>query len=355
MTSPSPKHVLHYFSIIPVLLLDFLVEKSVGSALVLITINILYMVSFAPVVLESGRRVAWKANISAFIIALVIIPFLSSFHEIMVSVLSNITRPDLNVIVLAQQMGNKLFELLVVFSVVGLLLCRSGHCIAISDEKERYLTKRNGVLMIGGIALLALLIFSDGALLPFDGLLLVLYYLVFLAFVHQTRRRGITEIDISELGSKESIKGRVELSKLIASVFAISLLARAIVDQSSFLIDTYDFFSHYAFIVIGIIAALPNLIISIIGIRKNATTFVVALNIGSALWEMTISVAIIAFTSPLVTINSLSVVILSVALLSGAVAVVVFIRTHFWRLKAWECALLLAIYGIAIACVFAFA
>jgi Ca2+/Na+ antiporter len=355
MVNPNPKRILHYFSIIPVLLANALIDRNIASALTLITINIIYMVTFAPVILDSGRKVAWKSNISPFIIALVIIPFLSSFHEIMMSVVSNIARPDLNVVMLAQQMGNKLFELLVVFSIVGMMMCRRGSCITISDERERFLTKRNGIMMISAIMLLALLIFSDNALSVFDGLILVLFYCVFLGLVYQTRRKGIEEIDESEFGSKKDINLKKELVKLAASVALVSLLARGTVSFSSYLIDSYAFFTKYSFVVIGMIAALPNLIISIVGIRKGTTSFVVALNIGSALWEMTISVAMIAFTSPLYSIHQSAITILAISMVVSAITVLVFIRTHFWSLKLWECLVLLCLYVASVVLIFVLA
>jgi Ca2+/Na+ antiporter len=314
----------------------------------MITANIILMVSFSPHIIDSGKKLAFTTGLNPFILGLVLMPFLGSFHEILTSILYDLENPALNQIVLSQQMGNKFFELLITFSIIGFITCRQGKCIRIDKDSERFLTIRNGSFMLFGVALLAILLFSDNNLSIADGFILLLFYAFFIAFVYLTSRNGVKEADVEQIGEEEikekgKINAKLEFLNLFVAISIIALLANATVNFSSYLIDSFAFFQKYSFLVIGIIFALPNLILSVVGIKKGSLSLVVSLNIGSTIWELSISVAVIAFTAPITAITTTTIFIIAVSLIAGSIATLVFIRTK-WTLSAWECMSLFSIY-----------
>ena len=154
--------------------------------------------------LDAGQKFAHSIGIPTFVLGLVIIPLFASLPEDIIAILSNIQNPSLNEMVLASTLTNNLFELLIIFGVVGALICTRSKCISV-QQQERQIVLRNSVIMVIASLLGTILAFSDGKLNWIDGLILLLFYSMFITIVYFTNKVGHDEINEEELGDIEEI------------------------------------------------------------------------------------------------------------------------------------------------------
>lgn len=334
------KNIIPYISFGLILLLDFILIDELVSNIVLIILSLVVMIIFAGYLLDSGEKLANKLKLSPFIIGLILIPLLSSFHEQILNILTNIKEPGIGEISLAQQIGNKIFELLITFGIVGYLRCRLGKCISV-DKQDRVLTLRNGIFMIIGTIILASLSLIDGNLNFQDGIILIIFYVLFVFMVYITNKMGYKEYEQEEVD--EDIKSWQEILKLTLFLSIIIVLSNITSDKVIFLNETYNLFNKFSFIIMGILIALPNLIISLIGLLKGKTSIVIGLNIGSTIWELSISVAIIILINPILSFTGFSTIILIISAIISGIISMIYIRTK-WQLKGWESILLILLY-----------
>jgi len=342
---------LRYFFLIPIVLCNLFLTQS-PFPLFLIPFNIIYMVSFSDDLVESAKKLAWRFHISIFFLGMVIIPCLSNLHELIVSIIGLTKDMTLAETVLAQQLGNKLFELLVSFGLLGWISCRTGSCIKMEDESERKVFLRNGVFVILAAIILAILVFSDLSLDYSDGFILIMFYVTFLIATYFSRKGGTKEFEsISEemLGEYEGkeFKPSYEVIKFIVFLMIIMTMGNFISENILVLRDNYDFFMKYNYIIVGLLLALPNLIISAVSLKKGMKSLMIALSIGSAMWEMTISIAIYVIISPINNISFMALMFLTICLIFSALIAIIYIRTH-WMLKLWESITLIITYVIMI-------
>jgi Ca2+/Na+ antiporter len=70
---------------------------------------------------------------------------------------------------------------------------------------------------------------------------------------------------------------------------------------------------------------------------------VIGLNIGSTIWELSISIAILAFVNPIAELSSLITLYFTLVLIVSAFISMIYIRTQ-WRLHLWETITLAGLY-----------
>jgi cation:H+ antiporter len=329
--------------IVAALIVQYATTMSFAGRISFIALLFFIMVFIAQRLLDAGTRFCVKLKIPAFFLGLIILPFLSSLHEQMITILTSQKDSSLAESLLAQQLGNKLFELLITFGVIGsLLIMKKKQPIQIS-ENEHAIVIRNGAVMIAGTVLLALLVLIDHNLSFNDGIALVVFYMIFISIVFLTNRGDDKEVNIEELPNVKTINAIKELLRLIIYLTAIIYLANIISDNIIVISYTSDYFLHYSFFFIGLLLALPNLIISLVGLYQNKTTTIIGLSIGSTIWELSISIAILAFVNPIAELSSLITIYFITVLVISAFISMFYIRTQ-WRLHLWETISLAGLY-----------
>jgi Ca2+/Na+ antiporter len=133
----------------------------------------------------------------------------------------------------------------------------------------------------------------------------------------------------------------------VFSILLVSFFGNQFVNDILFLIDTSPTFKKFSFIYIGVIIAIPELVVSIIGIYKEKATFVLGSIIGGTIWDLVVSVSVQALVNPLSDISSQVITFFLINVIISCVISVIYIRTH-WKLKMWEAICLILVYMIII-------
>jgi Ca2+/Na+ antiporter len=347
----TPKNLLLVAGIIASLLIFYLAPPNMPVLLIFLAIVLFTMALLSEKLVDAGTNFCTKVKITPFILGLIILPFLSSLHEQIITILTNVKDPTMAEPVFAQQLSNKLFELLITFGLIGsLLIVKKGRPIEV-DKNERLLTLRNGLVMISGTILLFVLVFFDHRLDAQDGAVLIMFYFVFVMIVYFTHKTGLSDIDEEELPDASQISAVKEIIKLAIALTIIILLGNLLTDKIVYLFHNSAEFMKYSFFYVGILIALPNLVISLISIAKDRLSMVIGMNIGSTIWELSISMAIISFVGPIDHISLNIIYFFIVVSIISTITAVIYIRTY-WRLHLWETLTLMTLYAIIIAMMF---
>jgi len=329
------------------IIIQYTIPLNPIMSFILLTLNLAFIGIIGEYLVDSATKLSLKLEIKLFIIGLVLIPFFSSLPEDIITIVANLEEPELGEIMLAQILGNALFELLMIFGIVGFLICKKGKCMEVED-KERFLFIRNGLILLVGSILVFLLIFLDKSLSFMDSIILIVFYGCFVFIVVLSNRLGIEDkMEMPEEYNMEDISGKKEFIKLIIYVLIVGILGSFFVDNILFFMDLSDHFKKFSFIYIGILVAVPELILSIIGVYKGKEQLIIGSVIGGTIWDITISISIQGLINP---IEKLSTIIVSYFLFVSIVGVIVsliYIRTH-WKLKQWEVIFLIVLYLVIV-------
>jgi Ca2+/Na+ antiporter len=327
----------------------YYIRLSLVLVFVYVGICFLVMALLSEKLLDAGMKFCLKMKISPFLLGLLILPFLSSLHEQLTMIFTNTKEVGMGEFSLALQLGNKLFELLISFGVIGAILIIKKHKPMMVTSDQRRITIVNGVMMIFASLLLGALVLFDNSLETDDGFVLILFYGVFLAVVYYINKNIVVEEDEDEdVGGVNALLEIVKMMIYLAIIIGIADFVSTSIIQIA---DSSDHFKRYAFFYVGILMALPNMVISIIGLVKNKLNVVIALNIGSAIWELSISVALISFVAPITGLSSELVQYFIIVMIVTTIVAVVYIRTH-WELRLWETLGLVVLYILIVVFVF---
>lgn len=341
------KIILKYSMLGCAILINIFIPLTIFTAFLFMALNLSIISLFAEDLLQSGENFARLKNIRPFFLGLVIIPMLGSLHEQIIAVMGNMRDPTLTESTLGMLLGNKTFELLVSFGVLGYMMCNSKvGCIQITANERRDVIQ-NSIMMIAGSVLLFTLVYFDQNLLILDGIILVAFYLIFLSITYITRKKD-SLASIENLPKSGAWK---EFGKMLVALVVIIILSDGVVNDFIHLNFSIPFFARYSFIFLGIAIGLPALIISVIGLRRGKSDIVIGLNIGSAVWETSISIAVLALSNPLAQITTFGITLLLVGLVVSAITATIYLRTK-WRLALWESVTLIIIYGVILAAIF---
>jgi len=321
-------------------------------AFILLAINLGFVAILGEYLLESAEKFSVKAKVSAFIIGLVLIPAFSSLPEDVVTVAFNLRDDSLGEVVLGQMLVNNLFEFLIIFGVAGFLACTIGNkCIEV-PPKERILVIRNGVLLILSSVLLFILVYFDRTLSFTDGIILFIFYGVFIFVLYFTNKLGIREQTqiVEEIERRENIENinkNKELALMLIFIVLILFVSDLFASNAIFLIQNNSTFEQYSYFYIGIILAIPELILTVVGFLKEKEETTLGMVLGGAIWGCVISMGVQAVVNPVENISSTIIFMFLVVLVVGIISAIIYIRTK-WRLKAWECILLIATFFVVI-------
>ncbi|MFX1453808.1 MAG: sodium:calcium antiporter [Promethearchaeota archaeon] len=347
----STKNNVYYFIGISTIFL--IIQTIIGisghlMAFIFLFLNLGVIAVLGEYLMESAEKLSVKLNISPFIIGLVLIPAFSSLPEDVVTVSMNLKDPSLGEIIFGQILVNNLFELLVIFGLTGILVCTfTNKCIEV-EKKDRILIVRNGVILILSSLLLFFLVFFDGNLSFTDGIVLFMFYGVFIFILILTNKFGIKEQEniIKEINPEgENINGLKEFGLIVGLIILILFFSDAFANDTIFLIKENAHFQRYSFIYIGIILAIPELIITIVGFIKDKVDVTLGMVMGGAIYGLLISIGVQAVVNPLNNISEVIIMILIISTMVGMITAVIYIRTE-WTLKKWEGLLMMSTFII---------
>jgi cation:H+ antiporter len=344
----SKEYLVVFISLLTILI-EYYVHNIVGLNLITtflcLTLNLVLIGIIGEFLLNSSTKLSIKLNASPFLLGLILIPMFSSLPEDFITILQNLKEPQLAEFTLAQILGNNLFELLIIFGISGVLTCQfSKKCITV-PEKDKPIFLINGLILMCGSILVFLLIFFDRNLSFSDGLILLLFYALFMGIIFFFNKLVVKETgEISEeVIPKEEINGIRELVFIVVFIVLVLFCGDLFVSDVLFLAQKSTNFEKFSFLYIGIAIAIPELVLAIIGFIKGKEELVLGMVIGGTIWDMIVSVAIQGLVNPIYNISFIVLLFFLIMSLVGIAIALLYIRTK-WKLKIWESIILIIIY-----------
>ncbi len=278
----------------------------------------------ANLLVESAARMARRIGVSELVIGLTIVAIGTSAPEFAVTIAAALQgESDISV---GNVVGSNIFNLgFILGSVVAIR--------AISTSPK--VVYRDGMMLIGA-TLLLLFFMRDLYLQPYEGAVLLLSLVIYLAYLASQREAPTDEIPEGEFQKRDIVFFLVGLTLILAG-------GRFLVDSA---IEVALFFglSEWA-IGVTIIAAgtsAPEFATSLVAVLRGHADISIGNLIGSDLFNLlgVLGLAGVIQIEPMI-IDPAG--LSSLLLLSGMVIFVVILMRSGWRLARWEGALLLAI------------
>jgi len=194
-----------------------------------------------------------------------------------------------------------------------------------------------------GVAILPLLLIQDGILSRPDGILLLITFLIYLAWLFQKRERFTKVYD----GLPERLSLRFFLKNVILLFFSILLLlssAQGIVKSAIFFSEYLHFpLSLIGILVVGLGTALPELSFTLEAARRGQDWLIIGDVMGSVIMTATLVLGVVALICPIKISDFSPFAIGRIFLIISALFFLFFIRTDR-KITKREAIFLLGIY-----------
>lgn len=245
--------------------------------IVFIILGLIFLIKGADFLIDGASNIARKFKISEFVIGLTVIAVGTSLPELMVSIQSILKgSPDLLV---GNVVGSCVCNLLLILGIISIIR-------PIKIQKES-----NIVLML--FSILAVGIFGNmyGMITKVEGVLLLLIFSIFLLSSFNGKQE-------ENLGKQDSV-----IKSIIFLILGIILLKYGgdfVVNNASSLAKDFNISEKIIGVtIVAIGTSLPELVTSIIAIRKNSVEIAVGNIIGSNIFNLLLVLGITSFIKPI--------------------------------------------------------
>jgi len=262
---------------------------------------------------EYSSQIATAMRIPALLIGLFIVALGTDLPEIANSIYASYAgHGDINV---GNILGSCLTQITLSFGLVAVL---GGTIIA----------KRKNILVLGGCAVLAVLIATlmviDGTLTQVDAALLIALYAALLFISNKYTVREIGGANVAEVYGTRSRILRTSFM-LLLSLIGVTMGAIVIVDAVIGLSENIGIPEYFvSFFAIGIGTSLPELSVSLAGIRKKKFGIVVGNVLGSNIVDATLALGIGPLLFPTAISSGIIAPLAIFVVFASAVAVALF-------------------------------
>lgn len=245
--------------------------------IVFIILGLIFLIKGADFLIDGASNIARKFKISEFVIGLTVIAVGTSLPELMVSIQSILKEsPDLLV---GNVVGSCVCNLLLILGIISIIR-------PIKIQKES-----NIVLML--FSILAVGIFGNmyGMITKVEGILLLLIFSIFLL-------SSFTGKQEENSGKQDSV-----IKSIIFLILGIILLKYGgdfVVNNASILAKDFNISEKIIGVtIVALGTSLPELVTSIIAIRKDSVEIAVGNIIGSNIFNLLLVLGITSFIKPI--------------------------------------------------------
>lgn len=232
---------------------------------------------------NGGVAIAQKLGINKMLIGMTVVAYGTSTPELAASIAASGEHSD---IILGNIVGSNIANIGMVIGIAAIM-------IPLIVKKTQ--VKKEIPIMVG-VSLLLVLLSLDGEISQYDGILLIASMIIFTIFTYKDAKKQRTE-NITE-NNNESLKQKLPLKTFIFLAIGIALLyfgAILTIDNVVILAETFGLSERIIGItIIAIGTSLPELITSVIAIRKGHTDIGVGNIIGSNIYNILMIMGIAA-------------------------------------------------------------
>lgn len=303
---------------------------------------ILLLLGFAPLIygatllVDSASSLARKFNVPNIVIGLTIVAFGTSSPELIVNLLSS--SAGNTELALGNIVGSNIFNTLVILGICAMIVPLSVKSNTVWIEIPLCLLAAVSLLVLANDALIDGAVFS--VLSRIDGLILILFFLIFMGYNVSMMLRG-------SFSDEVSVKDYKVIKAIILLILGFALLftgGRMIVIYAVRLAETFGIAERIiALTIVSAGTSLPELATSVIAARKKSFDLAVGNIVGSNIFNIFFVLGTSALLTPIPLGGSANFDLL--ANIIASLLLFIFLFTGKGRqLERWEGLLFLAIY-----------
>jgi cation:H+ antiporter len=308
-----------------------------------LTLNIiLLLLGFAPLIygatllVDSASSLARKFNVPNIVIGLTIVAFGTSSPELIVNLLSS--SAGNTELALGNIVGSNIFNTLVILGICAMIVPLSVKSNTVWIEIPLCLLAAVSLLVLANDALLDGAVFS--VLSRIDGLILILFFLIFMGYNVSMMLRG-------SFSDEVSVKDYKVITAVLLLILGFALLftgGRMIVIYAVRMAETFGIAERIiALTIVSVGTSLPELATSVIAARKKSFDLAVGNIVGSNIFNIFFVLGTSALLTPIPLGGNANFDLL--INITASLLLFIFLFTGRGRqLERWEGLLFLAIY-----------
>jgi cation:H+ antiporter len=282
---------------------------------------------------KSLMRIARFLGWREFVVAFFIMAFATSMPNLFVGISSTLHKiPQLS---FADVVGANVVDLTLAIALATL--------IAKGLPAESRLIQNSAIFTIS-IAILPLLLILDGTLGRGDGIILILVFLFYIAWLFSKEERFKKVYDGEVSGVREFKTFFKDLGMAIFGVLILLVSAEGIVRSAAFFAESLRVpLAFIGILIVGLGTSLPEIYFSAVSARKKENWLILGNLMGSVIIVTTLVLGIVSFISPIKIIDFSPFVIARFFLIVSALFFFFFVRTG-QKITKKEALFLLGIY-----------
>jgi cation:H+ antiporter len=278
-----------------------------------------------------SKFIGWKE----FVVSFLIMAFATTIPNFFVDIISALNKvPEL---ALSDVIGTNIVEFTLIVAL-GALVSKMG--LSVPSR-----TVQGSALFTIGVAILPLILMLDGNLSRADGIVLLIAFIIYLAWLFNKKERFQKTYD----GISDKLTLKFFLKNVFLLIFSIVLL----LISAQGIVKSAVFFSEYlrlpltliGILIVGLGTALPEVSFTLQAGRKGQDWMVAGDVMGSVIMTTTLVLGIVVLISPIQTSVLLPFVIGRIFLVISAIFFLLFIRTGR-KITRREAIFLLGVYAL---------
>ena len=299
---------------------------------ILLLAGLALIIKSAEILIDSTSKIARKYGVSTFVIGITVVAFGTSAPEFVVGLMSAIN--GTNQLSLGNIVGSSYANTALIMGICATLLP-----LTVKDT----VIKREIPMLILTQAVLTVMVLWDGVLSRFEGIILLLGFAGFIAYVIINSKKPMPvsidpEGDMDTDGDGNMVTEAKESSMLKLWIFSAVSLAglfvggKLAVDSSTKIAANFGLSETIIGItVVAIATTLPEMITSIMAIRKKEPDIVIGNCVGSNLFNILLVLGLSSSVNPISVQGNMTLDLLLMVLLTAAVFVVTLIKKRVSR------------------------
>lgn len=303
----------------------------------LLILGLVFIIKSADILIDSALKLARRYGVSAFVVGITVVAFGTSAPELSVGILSGISHT--NNLTLGDVIGSSMANMAL---IVGL-----SAVIFPLRVRDSVIKRELPILLIVQLSL-AVMIFIDGRLSRFDGILLLVMFGLFMLYIARDSKASTKiqidaegDIDTDGDGNNVPLEPIVndkkhEMAKLwlfsLLSLLGLFIGGKLTVDSSTKIAESFGLSQTLiGLTVVAIATSIPELITSIVAARKKEPDIVLGNCIGSNILNILLVLGLSSVISPITITENLWFDIVSIIMLTVFVLIVSFYQRKLRR------------------------
>jgi cation:H+ antiporter len=306
--------------------------------IILFIIGVIGLWLGAGITINGAVEIAKKFKISYLFIGLTILSIGTSLPEIFTHITSSwkiLNGIEASGVAVGTNIGSNIIQITLIMGMIGLFAI-------IKSSKQ--IQKRDGLVMLGSIALLWLL-GLDGSIARWEGLLLALLYVVYLYWITRDEKsiKELIDPHHKPISKKKERHILIDISHVIVGIVLLGFASHWVVENTLYFASHFGIEqTFFGLVVIGVSTALPELTTAVRGVMKGAKQMSLGVLIGSNITNPMLALGIGAAISGYKVSQSIQWFDIPFWFFISALALVFFHRTK--KLEKWEAAVLVISY-----------